>query len=104
MPGLARRFPPLVVTAIRIFHGRGGQFGGIDPIEAGDLDRDIVPADFLEVSFLERTHTAVFAEKMRALPAAEAVITEIILAGQQAKRVGLDDRSPVARLGADRAI
>src|SRR4030095_8689010 len=78
--------------------------GGINAIEAGKLDRDIVATDFLDVPGLEGTHTAVLAEQVCALATAEAVITERLLAGQQAKLMRLDHRAPVARLGANRAI
>lgn len=72
VPRLRGRLPPLVVAAIGEVHRRLGQILRIHVIEAGELHRDVVAADFLDVPGLERTNAAVFAEQVRALLAAEA--------------------------------
>src|SRR5262249_44820070 len=69
-----------------------------------DVDRDEVAADFRNMAAAERTQAAMLAEQVVALPGAELVVRQCVVPRQQTKRVGLDERSPVARLPADRAV
>jgi hypothetical protein len=46
----------------------------------------------------------VLAEQMVTDPMAELVVGQVVLAGQQPERGGLDDRIPVACFRADRAV
>jgi hypothetical protein len=55
MPRLRRRLSPLVLATIRI----SDQLTWIQIVETGEVDRDVVASDYLEMSSLERTHTAV---------------------------------------------
>src|SRR6185436_8764910 len=104
VPRFGGRLPPLVVATVGEAHGRRGQLGGVGIVEAGELHRNVFAADFRDVAAFERTHTAVFAEQVLPLFAAEAVVAQCIGARQETEGVGFDERTPVADLGAEAAI
>jgi hypothetical protein len=73
-------------------------------VERGDLDRDVVAADLLDVAALERAHAAAAAEQVVSLARPELVIAHHVLAAEEPEVFRLDQRVPVAGLGADRAV
>src|SRR5712671_939305 len=99
-----RWIPPIVVSAVHVTHGQLRELLGIDIVETGDIDRIVGAADLLDVAVAERGDAARLAEPMVAALAAELIVRDVGLAGQQPKILRLDDRAPVSPLGADRAV
>src|SRR5215470_7796667 len=104
MPRLRRRRVPQVVASVRITNGSSNQFGGVDVIEAGQIDGVEITAEKIEMPAPERAHAAMLAEQVVHAVAAELVIRERVFARQQPECIRLDDHAPLPRLGADRAI
>lgn len=104
MPGLSGYLSPVVMPSICISNRRGEQFRQVEMIQRRHLNRHIITAYFRYMAAAERTHAAVFAEKVMAASGIELVVAQFILAGQQAERTGFDDYAPVAGFGTDRTI
>src|SRR5262245_9908324 len=94
VPRINRRRAPVVVAAIRKSNGLSDELRGIDVVEGGQLDGDIITPNLFDVSTRERAHAAVLAEEMMSRFGIELVVTQIILTGQQSERARLDDRVP----------
>src|SRR5262245_1149508 len=90
--------PPAVVPAIGVLHGSGNQFSGIDVVQRGDLNGDIMPADLLDIAASERAHSAMPAELVMRAFRSKLVVGQCIVACQQPEGIWLDDHAPVARL------
>src|SRR5688572_28603890 len=93
-----RRFLEIVVPPVDPSHGRGDEVGGVDVVEAGEVDRVEL------VVTRERPQAAVLAEAVTDGFRAEPVFRQIGFAGDQAETIALDRREPVPPLGADRAV
>src|SRR4029077_6798965 len=95
---------PVVVAAVHVADRQFGEFCRRHVIETGDVDRIIGSADFLDISVTERRDAARLAEPMVSLHATELVIGQFEVAGEQPKVLGHNDSTPIASLGADRAV
>src|SRR5688572_7274525 len=98
---LLRRVLEVVVAAVDVVDPRGDQLGGLDGVQAGDVDCvERVAARFLR----KRAQSEALAEPVPDRRAAELVLGELRLAREQAERIALHGREPVAALAAHRAV
>jgi hypothetical protein len=91
------------VQAVHIAHRRRGELGGIEIVETGEVDRDEVAADLLDVTPAERRHRAIAMRPRDELGDWKAVAGHL-LARQQAERVRFHRDAPPAQLPAIGAV
>src|SRR5258708_24745596 len=101
MPRIRRRRIPVVGASIHEANRCAGELAVIGVVEAGDVDRAEIAAEDFEVPAAEGADPAVPAEEVVPDLAAELVVRQSVLAGDQPKRLGLDEDAPISRLGAD---
>ena len=58
MPHFGGRLLPLIVATVEVANRRVDRFCDIEVIERGQIDRDVVPADFFDVAAPEGTEAA----------------------------------------------
>src|SRR6185503_3190693 len=104
VPRLRRCLEPVVVATVHIAHGGGGKLGGIEIVEAGEVDGIVGAADRLDIAIAEGSEAAGGAEAVMRAHGAKLVVGEVGFAGDQPEGLGLDDGAPVSPLGADRAV
>src|SRR3954465_12942738 len=104
MPCLRRRVHPIIVAAVRIANRQCRELRIRHIVQTGDVDRDEIAADLRDMTAAEWPQAAMLAEQVMALLGGKLVVRQCVLASQQAKRRGLDDRAPGPRLPADRAV
>src|SRR5262245_24371673 len=98
MPRLGRLVPPVVGPAVHVPDRRGDELRRIKVVEAGKIDRDELAADLLDVSPAERDDAALLAERPGYHLARRESVAKLLLAREQAKRLGLDADAPPTQL------
>src|SRR5258705_11028101 len=86
---LGRRIPPVVVAPVEKSDRCTGELRWIDVVERGEIDRDVVAADLLDVPAPERAHAAMAAEQVMTVPRRELVVAELAIAREQPERIRL---------------
>jgi hypothetical protein len=81
--------------------GRGRR---VEVVQAGQVDAVEVASQHIEISVAKRLYAAVSAEPMVPGHSDELVVRQLILAGEQAKGVRLDDSAPSPGLSTERAV
>src|SRR5262249_55610330 len=77
------RLEPVVVAAVHVADRHPCELFGRDVVEAGDVHRHEGATDLLDVAVAEGTDAARLAETVMALLAAELVVAELALTGDQ---------------------
>src|SRR5262249_8981183 len=71
---LGRRMHPIIVAAVRVTDWQRRELRIRQVVEAGDGDRDELAADLRNISPHERSHAALLAKQVMALPGGELVV------------------------------
>ena len=61
---LLRLIPPIVIQSITITHGKLRQLSVFNIVEAGNIDRHILSADFRNIAAVKRVNPAFLAEQV----------------------------------------
>jgi hypothetical protein len=68
------RHKPIVVAAVSKSNWRFNEFERIGVVEGGQLNRNVVTADFLNIPARERTYATVLTEEMMGNPVTKLIV------------------------------